>query len=282
MIQLLFTLLAAEAALVLVLLFRTPARRLALLAVDCSKRGRGPLMARTVAATMFVVLGSSGYSIAKIRRREGEFAQLTPTDQVLASRHLLEASLMASASAVEDTAHAYDVGTVRLAQLPRRRRCTTAPLCHRSAPWTARGVRRCYIAIDVAVAVTHGYSLFLGLIIDRLHHYIRQLRAMKKNMEAVTKQSRVLEETKLGDSEEIQGYQKKIDSLNEQVQVLKHQSESQTQELKTAEMNNLALQKQSEGLLTEYERLIAENEELRNKLQTMDLRFSRSDSKKNT
>lgn len=221
MIQLLFTLLAAEAALVLVLLFRTPARRLALLAVDCSKRGRGPVMARTVAATMFVVLGSSGYSIAKIRRREGEFAQLTPTDQVLASRHLLEASLM-------------------------------------------------------------GYSLFLGLIIDRLHHYIRQLRAMKKNMEAVTKQSRVLEETKLGETEEIQGYQKKIDSLNEQVQVLKHQSESQTEELKTAENNNLALRKQSEGLLTEYERLIAENEELRNKLQTMELRFSRSDSKKNT
>uniref|UniRef100_A0A452Z2Q5 Uncharacterized protein n=1 Tax=Aegilops tauschii subsp. strangulata TaxID=200361 RepID=A0A452Z2Q5_AEGTS len=57
-------------------------------------RPRGPVMARTVAATMFVVLGSSGYSIAKIRRREGEFAQLTPTDQVLASRHLLEASLM--------------------------------------------------------------------------------------------------------------------------------------------------------------------------------------------
>jgi hypothetical protein len=67
---------------------------LALLAVDRSKRGRGPIMARTVAATMLIVLGSSGYSIAKIRRREGEFAQLTPTDQVLASRHLLEASLM--------------------------------------------------------------------------------------------------------------------------------------------------------------------------------------------
>jgi B-cell receptor-associated protein 31 len=94
MIQLLFSLLAAEAALVVVLLFRTPARRLALLAVDRSKRGRGPIMARTVAATMLIVLGSSGYSIAKIRRREGEFAQLTPTDQVLASRHLLEASLM--------------------------------------------------------------------------------------------------------------------------------------------------------------------------------------------
>lgn len=94
MIQLLFTLLAAEAALVLVLLFRTPFRRLALLAIDRAKRGRGPVMVKTVAATMLVVLGSSGYSIAKIRRRVGDLGQLTPTDQVLASRHLLEASLM--------------------------------------------------------------------------------------------------------------------------------------------------------------------------------------------
>lgn len=221
MIQLLFTLLAAEAALVFVLLFRTPARRLALLAVDGAKRGRGPVMARTVAATMLVVLGSSGFSIAKIRHRAGELGQLTPTDQVLASRYLLEASLM-------------------------------------------------------------GYSLFLGLIIDRLHHYIRELRMMKKNMEAVTKQSRVIEEAKLGGAEEIQGYQKEIASLNEQVQVLKHQSETKTEELKTAGANALALRKQSEGLLIEYERLIAENEELRNKLQSIDHRLSHSDNKKNS
>ncbi|CAM0957272.1 unnamed protein product [Alopecurus aequalis] len=221
MIQLLFSLLAAEAGLVVVLLFRTPLRRLALLVVDRSKRGRGPVMVRTIAATMLVVLGSSVYSMAKIRRREGEFAQLTPTDQVLASRHLLEASLM-------------------------------------------------------------GYSLFLGLVIDRVHHYIRDLRSMKKNMEAVTKQSRVLEEAKLGGTEELQGYQKKIDSLNEEVQLLKHQSVSKTEELKTAETNTLALRKQSEGLLTEYERLISENEELRKKLQTVELRLSNSESKKNT
>ncbi|XP_062179798.1 uncharacterized protein LOC133884415 [Phragmites australis] len=221
MIQLLFALLAAEAALALSLLYRTPARRLALLAVDRAKRGRGPVMARTVAATMLVVLASSSYSVAKIGRRAGELGQLTPTDQVLTSRHLLEASLM-------------------------------------------------------------GYSLFLGLIIDRLHHYIRELRSMKKNMEAVTKQSRTLEEAKLGGAEEIQGYQKEIASLNEQVKVLKSQSQTKAEELKTAEANALALQKQSEGLLIEYEHLIAEKMELRNQLQSIDLRMSRSDSKKNS
>ncbi|KAL6619971.1 hypothetical protein ACP70R_035110 [Stipagrostis hirtigluma subsp. patula] len=227
MIQLLFALLAAEAALVLSLLYRTPARRLALLAVDRAKRGRGPVMAKTVAATMLLVLASGGYSVAKIRRRAGELGQLTPTDQVLASRHLLEASLMGNGNEGR-------------------------------------------------------YSLFLGLIIDRLHHYIRELRTMKKNMEAVTKQSRTLEEAKLGGAEEIQGYQKEIASLNEQVKGLKSQSQAKQEELKTAEANSMALQKQSEGLLIEYERLIAENEELRNQLQSIDRRTSHSDNKKNS
>jgi len=127
-----------------------------------------------------------------------------------------------------------------------------------------------------------GYSLFLGLIIDRLHHYIRELRTMKKNMEAVTKQSRTLEEAKLGGMEEIQGYQKEIASLKEQVQILKDQSQKKTEELKTAEANSVALQKQSEGLLMEYDRLIAENGDLRNQLQSIDLRMSRSDGKKNS
>ncbi|XP_066366015.1 uncharacterized protein [Miscanthus floridulus] len=221
MIQLLFALLAAEAALALALLFRTPVRRLALLAIDRAKRGRGPVMAKTVAGTMLLVLVSAGYSVAKIHRRAGELGQLTPTDQVLASRHLLEASLM-------------------------------------------------------------GYSLFLGLIVDRLHHYIRELRTMTKNMEDVTKQSRTLEEATLGSTKEIQGYQKEVASLKEQVQELQNQSQEKTERLKTAEANSVALQKQSEGLLLEYDRLIAENRDLRDQLQSIDIRLSHSDRKKNS
>jgi B-cell receptor-associated protein 31 len=94
MIQVLFTVLGLEVALVLVLLFKTPLRKVAILGLDRLKRGRGPVMVKTVAATVLVVLASSGYSIVKIHDRSNEMGQLTPTDQVLASRHLLEASLM--------------------------------------------------------------------------------------------------------------------------------------------------------------------------------------------
>jgi B-cell receptor-associated protein 31 len=127
-----------------------------------------------------------------------------------------------------------------------------------------------------------GYSLFLGLIVDRLHRYIRELRTMTKNMEDVTKQRRTLEEAKLGSTEEIQGYQKEVASLKEQVQELQNQSQEKTERLKTAEANSVALQKQSEGLLLEYDRLIAENRALRDQLQSIDIRLSHSDGKKNS
>ncbi|KAG1330512.1 putative B-cell receptor-associated protein 29 [Cocos nucifera] len=94
MIQLLFSLLSAEVGMVVVLLFKTPLRKLAILGLDRLKRGRGPVMVKTVAGTVLVVLASSVYSMVKIRDRSTETGFLTPTDQVLMSQNLLEASLM--------------------------------------------------------------------------------------------------------------------------------------------------------------------------------------------
>ncbi|KAG1334937.1 B-cell receptor-associated protein 31-like [Cocos nucifera] len=221
MIQLLFTLLSAEVGVVVVLLFKTPLRKLAILGLDRLKRGRGPVMVKTVAGTVLIVLASSVYSMAKIRSQSTEIGSLTPTDQVLMSRHLLESSLM-------------------------------------------------------------GYSLFLALIIDRLHHYIRELRGLRKNMEAVMKQNRALEETKSGGSDELKSRDKDITNLNEQIKQLKLELEASTKEAKAAEANATALRKQSEGFLLEYDRLLEDNQNLRNQLQSIDLRLSQSDSKKNT
>jgi len=156
MIQLLFTVLAAEAAVAATLLFKTPLRKLAVLALDRLKRGRGPVMVRTVAATVLVVLASSLHSMAQIRgHAEGELdgagvVGLTPTDQILFARHLLEASLM-------------------------------------------------------------GYSLFLALIIDRLHNYVKEIRRLKKNLEAVSKQNKTMHEAAThGKSEESERDQEDI------------------------------------------------------------------------
>lgn len=94
MIQLLYTVAFAEMALILTLLFKTPLRKLVIMSLDKLKRGRGPVMVKTVSGTVFAVLLSSVYSIVKIQNSTIEAGAVNPTDQVLMSKHLLEASLM--------------------------------------------------------------------------------------------------------------------------------------------------------------------------------------------
>ncbi|KAL5730021.1 hypothetical protein ACHQM5_002899 [Ranunculus cassubicifolius] len=92
MIQLLFTVVGIQIGIIMTLLFKTPLRKLVIMSIDRVKRGRGPIVAKTIGGTVFCVLMSSVYSIVKIQKRsEGV---LNPTDQVLSSQHLLEASLM--------------------------------------------------------------------------------------------------------------------------------------------------------------------------------------------
>ncbi|KAM0835478.1 hypothetical protein ACQ4PT_062907 [Festuca glaucescens] len=228
MIQLLFTVLAAEAGLATALLFKTPLRKLAMLALDRLKRGRGPVMVRTVAATVLIVLASSLHSMAKIHGHAGAGeldapGALTPTDQVLLARHMLEASLM-------------------------------------------------------------GYSLFLALVIDRLHNYIREMRGLKKNLEAVSKQNKTLEEAKFGgsDDDESKPYQKDIASLNEEIKKLKLKLKEKKGEVKDAEAKALAAKTHSEGLTLKYDRLLEDNKHLLDQVQSGDIVVSRSEGKKNT
>ncbi|KAL8264283.1 hypothetical protein R6Q59_022413 [Mikania micrantha] len=112
MTPLLIMLVILEINVILVLLFRTPIRRLVMFVMDCLKEGRGPIMS-VVGATLFVILMSSLYSIIRIQKRSLEMGAVNPTDQVLLTNHVLDSSLM-------------------------------------------------------------GFCLFLGLMIDRLHYYVKR------------------------------------------------------------------------------------------------------------
>lgn len=203
------------------LLFKTPLRKLVIMLLDRLKRGRGPLMVKTVGGTVLVVLSSSLYSMFKIQNRGIEDAgAVNPTDQILMAKHLLESTLM-------------------------------------------------------------GAVLFLALMIDRLHHYIRELRIRRKSMEAVKKQMRGSEDAKAASSEEVKGMEEEAAKLRVEINRLESELQSKIKEVNVAESNVTALRKQSEGFLLEYDRLLEENQNLRNQVQSLDLRFSRSASKKN-
>ncbi|KAL2341305.1 hypothetical protein Fmac_009245 [Flemingia macrophylla] len=236
MIQLLFALIFSEAAMIALLLFKTPLRKLVIMGLDRLKRGRGPLMVKTVAGTLFVVLSSSVYSMFKIQQRDGidDAGAVNPTDQVLMAKHLLEATLM-------------------------------------------------------------GAVLFFALMIDRLHHYIRELRIRRKGMEAVKKQTRGYEDGKAVNSEETKAAEEERARLREikaaeeeraklraELSRLESELQSKTKEVDVAEASITALRKQSEGFLLEYDRLLEENQNLRNHLKSLDRKFSHSGSKKNT
>ncbi|XP_062161346.1 uncharacterized protein LOC133868461 [Alnus glutinosa] len=219
--QLLFAVIFSEMGLILVLLFKTPLRKLVIVGLDRVKRGRGPVMVKTVVGTVLVVLMSSVYSMTKIRRRWIDEGAVNPTDQVLMAKHLLEATLM-------------------------------------------------------------GSSLFLALMIDRLHHYIRELRVRRKSMEAVKNQKQGPEDGKTGGLEEIKALEEETATLQTKLKQLESELETRAKEVNAAEANAVALRKQSEGFLLEYDRLLEENQNLRNQLQSLDRRLSHSGSKKNT
>uniref|UniRef100_A0A5B6YP13 Endoplasmic reticulum transmembrane protein n=1 Tax=Davidia involucrata TaxID=16924 RepID=A0A5B6YP13_DAVIN len=218
MIQLLFTLIFAEMALIIIFVFKTPLRKLVIMGLDRVKRGHGPIIVKTVAGTVFLVMLSSVYSMMKIQKRWVEDGVGNPTDQVLMAKHLLETSLM-------------------------------------------------------------GFSLFLALMIDRLHHYIRELRIRRKSMEAVKKQNRGFEDGKAGGSEEIKALEEEMTTLQAKVKQLGSELEAKTKEANNAEANAVALKKQSEGFLLEYDRLLEDNQNLRNQLQSVDRRLLHSGSK---
>ncbi|XP_076941825.1 uncharacterized protein LOC143611501 [Bidens hawaiensis] len=210
MIQLLFSLILTEMALILILVFKTPLRKMVIIGLDKLKRGQAPIVVKAVGSTIFVVMMSSVYSFMQIHnRRNGDDAgdgELTPTDQILAARHLLEASLM-------------------------------------------------------------GFSLFLALMIDRLHHYIRELRIRRKNMEAIKKQNRIIENGSKS-QDEVKALESEVTALKEKITHLESELEEKTKEASEAEANASALKKQSEGFLLEYDRLAEDNQNLRAQLQS--------------
>ncbi|KAI3800273.1 hypothetical protein L1987_28360 [Smallanthus sonchifolius] len=215
MIEILFSLIFIEMALIVIFVFKTPLRKLVIMGLDRVKRGQAPIVVKAVGSTIFIVMMSNVYSVMQIRNRrsreDGGDGDLTPTDQVLAARHLLQASLM-------------------------------------------------------------GFSLFLALMIDRLHHYIRELRIRRKNMEAIKTQNRIIENGNNGSQDEVKALESEVTSLKEKITHLESELEEKTKEASEADANATALKKQSEGFLLEYDRLLEDNQNLRAQLHSSDRR----------
>lgn len=116
-----------------------------------------------------------------------------------------------------------------------------------------------------------GFTLFLGFIIDRMHHYLRKLIGLrssvgssKEELEQLQKEKIQLKEKEEKASKELKLMQEEISSLLENLKKLKKESEAKDKKIETAEAHVAALQKQSADLLLEYDRLLEDNQNLQN------------------
>ncbi|XP_047333388.1 uncharacterized protein LOC124936903 [Impatiens glandulifera] len=204
MIQLYYSAIFAEMMAILILLFKTPLRKLVVMSIDRLKRGTGPLVVKTVAGVVFLMMSITIYTITDINSRPLEL--LNPTDQIIQGRAMLEASLM-------------------------------------------------------------GFMLFMLLMVDRLHHYIRELRLLRKAMEAIKTQNHGGDEGKGLNPEEIKVLGEQVSTLKGKIKQLESESTEKGKEVKAAEAGAAAQKNQIEDLLLDYDRLLKENQSLGEKLQ---------------
>ncbi|CAL0332170.1 unnamed protein product [Lupinus luteus] len=108
------------------------------------------------------------------------------------------------------------------------------------------------------------YKIFLVSLKagDRLHYYIRELMKQRKTMGAAKKQSTSFDDGKNALTEEIVTLKPKVQKLESECEVKGNQVKALQAELE-------ALRNQSEGLIIKYDRLLADNQNLRIQLESV-------------
>lgn len=119
-----------------------------------------------------------------------------------------------------------------------------------------------------------GFTLFLGFIIDRMHHYLTKLIRLRSNagsskeeVEQLQKEKMQLKDKEEKASKDLKRLQEEISTLSVNLKKLKSECEQKDKQLETADAHVIALQKQSADLLLEYDRLLEDNQNLQKQAQ---------------
>lgn len=114
-----------------------------------------------------------------------------------------------------------------------------------------------------------GFTLFLGFLIDRMHHYLRKLinirskvGASKEEVEKLEKEKQQIKEKEEKATKEIATLQNELSKLGDEIKKLKEESQEKDKMIETADAHVVALQKQAADLLLEYDRLLEDNQQL--------------------
>ena len=101
-------------------------------------------------------------------------------------------------------------------------------------------------------------------------------------MEDAKKQNRAMEDRKSGSSDELKVLGEEMSRLKSKIKQLESKCETKGNEVKAGEANVVALKSQAEGFLMDYDRLLEENQNLQDQLQSIDHNLFHSNAKQNT
>lgn len=111
-----------------------------------------------------------------------------------------------------------------------------------------------------------GFTLFLGFLIDRMHHYLSKLIKLRSNVGLSKEEVERLQKEKAQKEEkaskEIKQLREELSTVSKNLRKLKLENEEKDVKIETAEAHVAALQKQSADLLLEYDRLLEDNQVL--------------------
>lgn len=96
-------------------------------------------------------------------------------------------------------------------------------------------------------------------------------------MEAAKKQNRSFEGGKNANADEPKSLGDEIAALKTKIKKLESESETKDKEANAAKAEAEALKKQSEGFLLEYDHLLADNQNLRNQLESIEHSYGKKD-----
>ncbi|OIW01288.1 hypothetical protein TanjilG_10449 [Lupinus angustifolius] len=107
-----------------------------------------------------------------------------------------------------------------------------------------------------------GFTLFLGFLIDRVHHYLQKLINLRSNAGASKEELENLKKETVNLKEKEEKSSKEIKQLSESLKKARLESKEKDKRIETAEVHVASLQKQAADLLLEYDRLLEDNQNL--------------------
>lgn len=118
-----------------------------------------------------------------------------------------------------------------------------------------------------------GFLLFLSVILDRLHHYTREVSLLRTEMEAAQRENQTFQEEKNGRALALKILEQEIAKLRTNIMNTETEYETKAKGAKLEKTKVYALRKQYEGLLAEIDRVQEDNQILRSQLEWVDLSY---------